>query len=77
MSIEIIANECYFAGENVMSMTNSKKRNLLYFWFANNVYSICGKSNRKKIQGCLVYAIRKCYPNEDGKYTNYENVYKN
>ena len=49
MSIEIIANECYFAGDNVISMKNSKKRNFLYWWFATNVYSICGKFNRKKI----------------------------
>ena len=26
MSIELIANECYFVGDNVMSMTNSKKK---------------------------------------------------
>ena len=73
MIIELIANECYFAGDNVMSMTNSKKINLLYWWFDTNVYSICGKSKREKLPDCLVCAIRKCHPNEDGKYTNYEN----
>ena len=41
-----------------------------------SVYSICDKSNRKKLPNCLVYAIRKCYPNDDGKYTDYENGYK-
>ena len=59
-----------------MSMTNGKKISLLYWWLATNFYSICGKSNRKKLPDCLVYAIRKCYPNEDGKYTKYEKSYK-
>ena len=54
MSIEIIANECYFDGDNVMLLRYSKKINLLSFWFATNVYLICGKSNRKKLPDCLV-----------------------
>ena len=60
MRIELIENECYFAGDNVMSIKNSKKRNPLYWWFDTNVYSIFGKYNRKKLPDCLVYAIRKC-----------------
>ena len=61
----------------MMSMKNGKKINLLYWGFSMNVYSIFGKSNRKKLPDCLLYAMRKCYLNEDGKYTNYENGYKN
>ena len=32
----------------VSEMTNSLKRNMLYWWYATNVYLVTGKNNRAK-----------------------------
>ena len=36
-----------------------------------NIYGICGKGNRKDPPACLKAAIRKAYPDPNGKYKPY------
>ncbi len=52
-------------------MTNSQKRCMIYWWYATNIYSICGKKNRMKLPDCLVNAVRKAYPEPDGNYEGF------
>jgi hypothetical protein len=67
-----IALECYFATTDVDQMTNSQKRNLLYHWYATNIYTIVGKYKRKELPRCLVSKIREAYPSPDGIYKEFE-----
>ena len=52
-----ISNTCPFVTMEVSQMTNSYKRNMLYWWFATNVYVVTGANNRKKRGDCVVHAI--------------------
>ncbi len=64
--------DCYFAMDDLDKMTPSHKRNMLFWWYATNVYNISGKSKRGKLLECLEYAIRLEHPNPDGvRYKGY------
>jgi hypothetical protein len=66
--IELIKTCCPFAPDiDVGTMENGKKRFLLYWWYATNLYMICGKKHREELPPCLVYAIRCLYPNPKGE----------
>lgn len=67
-----IKEDCYFATDDLKDMTNSHKRNMLYWWYATNVFSISGKGKRGKLPECLEYAIRSAYTEPDGvEFTGY------
>ena len=70
INLEIVREYCYFATTEVLKMSNSWKRNMLYWWYMTNTYNICGKGTRVDPLACLKYAIRKAYPSEreDGMY---------
>ena len=70
-NLEGIARECYFVTMEVNQMTNRKKRNLLYYWYATNVYNIVGKYNRERLPPCLESAVRSAYPEPNGHYTGF------
>ena len=70
LDLESIKEDCYFATDDLDTMSNSHKRNMIYWWYATNVYSICGKGKRKELPKCLVHKIRQCHPSED--YSGYE-----
>jgi len=65
-----IRENCYFATDQLDKMSNPHKRNMIYWWYATNVYSICGKGKRKQLPKCLVHRIRQCYPSEE--YSGFE-----
>lgn len=61
-----IMSSCPFAtGESAKDLSPNEKRNILYWWYATNVFLICGKANRGPLPDCLVYAIR-CESNMSG-----------
>jgi len=73
MNIAMVRQYCYFATTEVSKMSNSWKRNMLYWWYMTNTYNICGKGTRAELHTCLKAAIRKAYPSErdDGMYMKY------
>ena len=57
----------YFAKDRPVSeMTNNMKRNLLYWYYAHEVYHVRGWLHRMPLPSCLVFKIRMTYPNELG-----------
>jgi hypothetical protein len=72
INLELVQQYCYFATTEVSKMTNSKKRNMLYWWYMTNHYNICGKGNRKDPPACLKAAIRKAYPEPNGMYKKFK-----
>ena len=72
INLQTLKDECWFADKEVAAMTMSEKRCMLYWWFATNIYAICGSKKRAPLPECLVAAVRKQYPSPDGKYTGYE-----
>jgi len=64
INLEMVREYCYFATTEVSKMSNSWKRNMLYWWYMTNTYNICGKGTRADPPACLKYAIRKAYPSE-------------
>ena len=54
-------------------MSNSNKRNMLYWWYMTNTYNICGKGTREDPPAYLKAAIRKAYLSEraDGMYKKF------
>lgn len=71
INLEVVREYCWFAAKEVSVMDNSNKRNMLYWWFMTNIYNIGGKGVTKKPLECLIAAIRKAYPEKDGKYIGY------
>ena len=71
INLNTVREYCYFATYEIEKMPNSKKRNMLYWWYMTNIYGICGKGNRKDPPACLKAAIRKAYPDPNGKYKPY------
>jgi hypothetical protein len=59
------------AKDEVKDMTESQKRCMIYWWYATNIYSICGKKHRMKLPDCLVNAVRTAYPEESGIYEGF------
>jgi hypothetical protein len=63
--------------DDLDKMTPSHKRNMLFLWYATNVYNISGKSKQRKLPECLEYAIRLEHPNPDGvRYKGYCGILK-
>jgi len=70
LGLPAIKEDCYFATDKSEDMTNPHKRNMIYWWYAINVYSTCGKGKRKEFPTCLVHRIRQCHPSAE--YYGYE-----
>lgn len=64
--LEDIKKVYYAATEEVADMTMAHKRNMLYWLYATDVYGWRGWQNRLELPPCLVFAIRKLYPNPKG-----------
>ena len=71
LNLQTLKEDCYFAKDELNDMTNSQKRCMIYWWYATNIYSICGKKNRMQLPDCLVNAVRKAYPEPDGNYEGF------
>jgi hypothetical protein len=54
LDLQTVKEDCYFATHEVADMTNSQKRCMIYWWYATNIYSICGKGRRLQLPDCLV-----------------------
>ncbi len=65
LDLPSIKEDYYFATDELDKMSNSHKRNMIYWWYATNVYSICGKGKRKELPKCLVHEIRRKYPSKE------------
>jgi hypothetical protein len=62
-----IKRSCPFpTGGSANSLPPNEKRNIVYWWYATNIFLICGKGYRGPLPECLVYAIRCCYPKPKG-----------
>ena len=70
LDLAAIKEDCYFATDKLDEMTNPHKRNMIYWWYATNIYSICGKGKRKELPKCLVHRIRQCHPSDE--YSGFE-----
>ena len=67
-----IADKYFATDRPVSEMTNNMKRNLLYWYYAHEVYYVRGWLNRMPLPSCLVFQIRRMYPNELGdKYVGF------
>ena len=71
IDLEVVRMYCWFATKDVCKMDNSNKRNMLYWWYMTNIYTVCGKGRRKDPPACLKAAIRKAYPAPDSWYVVY------
>ena len=74
LSLTDIAKQCHFVTMPVEEMDNSKKRNVLYWWYATNIYHICGKDIRGELPDCLLSHIRKIYPSPT--FTGFKKISK-
>ena len=72
LDLPSIKEDCYFATDKMEDMPNNHKRNMIYWWYATNVYSICGKKKRKELPKCLVHRVRQHYPSDE--YCGYEHA---
>ena len=61
-----IHEECYFATTALTEMPANQKRNMIYWWYATNIYNIAGRGVIDRLPLCLEYQVRKLYPNPDG-----------
>jgi hypothetical protein len=53
-----IKRSCPFAtGDSVNSLSPNQKRNIMYWWYATNIFLIYGKGNCGPLPEYLVYAI--------------------
>ena len=68
--VEDVINECWFVEPKYIDapsdMPARLKRNIIYWWFATNVFCAWGKHNRICLPECLKAAIRSKYPNKAG-----------
>jgi len=44
-NLVIIQQDCYFATDDLDEMSNSHTRNMVFWWYATNVYGITGKGH--------------------------------
>jgi hypothetical protein len=65
LDLQMIKESCYFATDDLDQMSNPYKRNMIYWWYATTVYSICEEKTRKELPKCLVHAIGREYPSEE------------
>ncbi len=71
INLEVVREYCWFATKDVTDMDNGNKWNMLYWWYMTNIYNIGGRGVTKKPPECLTSAIRRAYPEKDGKYKWY------
>ena len=57
---------CYFVDQEIVDMKNNHRRNLLYWWFATNIYFVKGAGKRQGLPPCLEACIRMAHPNNLG-----------
>ena len=62
---ETIKPDCYFATDNSANLTNSHKRNMVYWWYTTNFYSMDDKGSIEHLPLCLEYEINRKWPNPD------------
>ena len=62
--LEDIADKYYATTMPVEAMANNLKRNMLYWYYATEVYHVRGWLDRKPLPTCLVFCIRFIYPND-------------
>ena len=72
IDLEVVREFCWFATTDVSKMSNSWKRNMLFWHYMTNTYNICGKGYRKEPPACLKYAIQSAYPEAEGRYKKYQ-----
>ena len=65
--LEDIADKYYATTMPVEAMANNLKRNMLYWYYATEVYHVRGWLDRKPLPTCLVFCIRFIYPNDKGE----------
>jgi hypothetical protein len=46
------------------NMQNNHKRNLIYWWYATNIFFICGRHNTAELPECLVWNVQRHFPNK-------------
>ena len=65
-----VFNECWFVEQKYLNgqttMSPRLQRNVVYWWFATNVFGAVGLHKRIVLPTCLVAAIRNKYPNPAG-----------
>jgi hypothetical protein len=73
LSLKEIMKTCPFASTAQLpsSLPTTKKRFLLFWWYATNVFGVHGKGNCMKLPNCLEKTIRELYPSETGQYTGF------
>lgn len=71
LNLQTVKEDCYFANKELDEMTLSQKRCMIYWWYATNIYSICGKKKRRQLPDCLVCSVRRLFPEPSGVYTGY------
>ena len=66
-----VLNECWFVEEKYLkdhtTMEARLQRNVIYWWFATNMFGAMGKHNRITLPSCLIAAIRNKHPNTAGE----------
>jgi hypothetical protein len=67
LDLGAIHQDCYFATTELKDMPNNQKRNMIYWWYATNIYNIAGRGNIDRLPLCLEYRVRQLYPNPDGE----------
>lgn len=67
LDLGAIHQDCYFATTELTHMPNNQKRNMIYWWYATNIYNIAGRGNIDRLPLCLEYRVRQLYPNPDGE----------
>ena len=73
------ARNCWFLDDGGFAAADNDEermrwtRNVLYWYFATNIYSIYGSRNRAELPECLVTEIRRLHPNLLGvPYAQYD-----
>jgi hypothetical protein len=67
LDLAAIHQDCYFATTKLMEMPNNQKQNMIYWWYATNIYNVAGRGNIDRLPLCLEYWVRQLYPNPDGE----------
>ena len=73
LNLQIVKEDYYFATDPLDEMSSSHKRNMIFWWYATNVYSIAGKGHMARMPPCVKYAIRYAHRNLPGvSYSGYK-----
>ena len=65
--LAVVAEDCYLITQPFETLSNKSKRLMLYWWYATNIYSLCGKGRRGKLPDCLEYEIKRLFLPEDNE----------